>query len=126
MKSLLHGETEWLSGDAVAQQVESIILSGISSAVEEAELESLNVWIEEQGLPRGIMAYDFADPETGVQKAVFDLAWPDGLQAGLSQPIAVLLNEEAQIIALASQAGFKCFTSSEQFKNYVLTEAIVG
>ena len=61
---------------------------------------------EAQGLPRGVLAYDFADPDTGTQKAVFDLAWPSGIQEEFSQPVAVLLNERSETIAIASQAGF--------------------
>ena len=37
------------------------------------------------------MAFDYTDSEISVQLAVFDLAWPDGVQAELGQPIAVLL-----------------------------------
>ena len=48
--------------------------------------------------------------ETGVQEAVFDLAWPDGLQFGLSQPVAVLLNKPAEATALAGRAGSRFFT----------------
>jgi hypothetical protein len=51
--------------------------------------------------------------------AVFDLAWPQGLQEELSQPVAVLLNEEPATIALASQAGFQCFTDVQGFRQYV-------
>ena len=51
--------------------------------------------MEAQGLPRGVVAYDFADPQSGEQKAVFDLAWPNGIQEELSQPVAVLLNEDS-------------------------------
>ena len=74
------------------------------------------------GLPRGVVSFDFADPETREQQAVFDIAWPSGIQEELSRPVAVLLNEEAPIIALASQAGFKCFTDSRSFRRYVETE----
>jgi hypothetical protein len=81
--------------------------------------------VEEQGLPRGIMAYDFADPDTGGQKAVFDLAWPNGIQEELSQPVAVLLNETTSVIAVASQAGYRCFTMTDDFKRYVQTEILV-
>lgn len=56
-------------------------------------------------LPRGVLAYDFADAATGEQKAVFDLARPSGIQEELSQPVAVLLNESSETIAIASQAG---------------------
>ncbi len=39
--------------------------------------------------------------ETGDQKAVIDLAWPTGLQPENSQPLAVLLNETADVLAVA-------------------------
>ena len=71
-----------------------------------------------------MLAYDFADTATGEQKAVFDLAWPDGIQAELSQPVVVLLNEGAETIAIASQAGFRCFTTAAEFKRYVQTEVL--
>jgi hypothetical protein len=93
--------------------------SGITSEEEEAQLQALNDWVESEGLPRGVLAYDFADPHSGEQKAVFDLAWSTGIQEELSQPVAVLLNEDAQTIAIASQAGFRCFTSVEEFKRHV-------
>ena len=53
------------------------------------------------------------------REAIFDLAWPSGLQPGLTQPVAVLLGETPEVIALASKAGFRCFTDIESFKNYV-------
>ena len=81
------------------------------------QLEVLNDWMEAQGLPRGVLAYDFADTATGQQKSVFDLAWPRGIQAELSQPVVVLLNEGSQTIAIASQAGFRCFTAVEEFRD---------
>ena len=55
---------------------------------------------------------------------MFDLAWPQGLQEELSQPVAVLLYEEAGTMAIASQAGYRCFTSVEAFKTYVRNEIL--
>jgi hypothetical protein len=92
--------------------------------MEEAQLETLSDWMESQGLPRGTMSFDFADPATGKQKAVFDLAWPSGIQEELSQPVAVLLNENNDTIAVASQAGFRCFASIAEFKKYVQNEVL--
>ena len=97
---------------------------GITSEKEEAELEVLNDWIEAQGLPRGDMSFDYSDAETGEQKAVFDLAWPVGLQEELAQPVAILLNEDSETLAIASQAGFKFFTTVEEFRHYVMTEIV--
>ncbi len=123
MEELLHGDDRWLAS-AAASVPAPAPLGGITSEEEEAALESLNDWAESKDLPRGIVAYDFADPETGQQQAVFDLAWPSGIQEELSQPVAVLLNEEAAIITLASQAGFLCFTDIRLFRQYVETEVL--
>jgi hypothetical protein len=82
--------------------------------------------MEQQGLPTGVMAFDFADAATGEQKAVFDLAWPNGIQAELSQPVALLLNESAYTIGIASQAGYRCFTNSKEFRRYVANDILAG
>jgi len=119
MEELLHGDTRWLAGTSPAAAPAVDVIGGISSEEEEEALESLNKWISSNGLQPGILSYDFADPETGEQKAVFDLAWPSGIQEELSQPVVVLLNEGSEILALASQAGYRCFTAVPEFKEYV-------
>ncbi len=124
MEEFLHGDTRWLTGTKAAVPAAVAVVGGISSDEEEAQIESLNNWMEAQGLPRGLVAYDFADTETGEQKAVFDLAWSNGVQAELSQPVVVLLNEGAETIAIASQAGFRCFTTVTEFKRYVQAEVL--
>jgi len=127
MEDLLHGDIRWLeAGVEPMAKPSTAILGGISSQAEEDELESLNDWMESQGLPRGMLTFDFADAETGEQRAVFDLAWPNGVQEELSQPVAVLLNESTETIAVASGAGFRCFTDIEGFKAYVVAEVLGG
>jgi len=125
MEELLHGDTRWLKGPVAITQTAVVVGGGISCEEEEEQLLALNDWIDNQSLPRGILAYDFADSVTGQQKAVFDLAWPNGIQEELSQPVAVLLNESAEVIAFASQAGYRCFTTIEDFKRYVMAEILV-
>ena len=129
LEELLHDDSDWLLGPSTkdiatptTEETSISVVGGITSEKEEQELKELNTWVGEQGLPHGIIAYDFADGETGEQKAVFDLVWPEGVQRGLSQPVAVLLNEGAEVIALASGAGFRCFTSTNSFKNYIKHE----
>ena len=123
-EELLHSDTRWMGKAAPVIEAEAPTMGGVTSEVEEAELESLNDWVESQGLPRGQIGFDYADPATGAQKALFDLAWPEGLQAGLTAPVAMLLNESADILALASGAGFRCFTSSADLRAYVETEIL--
>ena len=124
MEELLHGDTRWLAGPTAAISSTTAIHGGIASEEEEEKLEALNDWMEQQGLPQGMLAYDFADSITGEQKAVFDLAWPNGIQKELSQPVAVLLNENSEVIAFASQAGYRAFTTVAEFQRYVESEIL--
>lgn len=124
MEELLHGDSRWLAGPSAVVPAAVVVSGGISSEEEEAQLEALNDWMEARGLPRGSLSYDFADADTGEQKAAFDLAWPNGIQEELSQPVAVLLYEGADTIAIASQAGFRCFTAITEFQRYVQTEVL--
>jgi hypothetical protein len=124
LEELLHGDTHWLDSFAATVTTMATVIGGITSEAEEEDLEVLNNWVIGKGLPGGEIAYDFADPDTREQKAVFDLAWPSGIQEGLSQPVAVLLNETTAVMAIASQAGFRCFTSVPDFKQYVEREIL--
>lgn len=126
MEALLHGDTRWLAGEASRTVESGVVVGGIGREEEESQLVALNEWVESCGLPRGAMSYDYADPYSGKQIAIFDLAWPNGLQEELSQPVAVLLNEEPATIAIASQAGFRCFTEAQAFRNYVEHDVITG
>lgn len=124
MAELLHGDTRWLEGPAASVSATATWVGGITSEVEEEELEALNDWLETQGLPRGIIGFDFSDPATGQQQAVFDLAWPNGIQEELTVPVTVLLNESVETLSLASGAGYRCFTSVAAFQDYIQREIL--
>ena len=129
LADLLHGDSRWLAHlspepDRAVSVISVDVVGGITSEQEERELETLNAWVAEQGLPRGILSFDFADAATGAQQAVFDVAWPSGIQQELSQPVAVLLNEETEVVALASGAGYRCFTDTTTFRHYVSSEIL--
>lgn len=123
MEELLHGDTSWLQATAAIAPA-SQVTGSVSADAEEQELAALNAWMTGRNLPAGELGYDFADPVTGAQVAVFDLAWPAGIQEELSQPVAVLLNEEATVIGQASQAGYRCFTDAASFRQYVEQEIL--
>lgn len=77
------------------------------------------------GLPAGEIAYELSDGATGQALAVLDLAWPDGVQRGLSERACVLLNEPPETLATASKHGFRCFLTTNEFKAYLLSELLV-
>lgn len=123
--SLLHGEEQWLAeNERHATEISAPILGGIASSEEEEELNAVNAWVEELGFKGGEMSYDHTEEQTGEQIAVFDLVWPNGIQEGLSEPVAVLLNETEQTLSLANAAGLRCFTSANAFRAYVQEEII--
>lgn len=123
LQDLLHGDKAWLE-ETVARPAVHTINVGIEDEIEEKELNEINKWVEELGLHQGVLSYELANPENGEQLAVFDLAWPEGLQEGLSQPVTILINEGQEILSLASSAGFRCFTSFEEFRYYVKKEIL--
>ncbi len=117
MEGLLHGDMRWLGGPS-GPAPETMAAGGITSE-EEAELETLSEWVESLGLPSGTLAYDLSDPSTGDQRAVVDLAWPNGLQEELSDPVAILLDADAATLHIIIEAGFRCFTDVASFRRYV-------
>ena len=96
----------------------------MESAEEEAVLIELNDWVLAQSLPEGHYLHELAHPDTGEPLAVLDLAWPNGLQEGYSQPVAVLLDEGERTLEVANDHGFRYFTSAEAFRSYVVKEVL--
>jgi hypothetical protein len=123
MESLLHGDTRWLAGSPQAQVV-TVPPTATSEEDEERDLQAINEWMISLSLPAGVLSYSLSDDDTGAQRAVLDLAWPDGIQRELSTPVAVLLNEPAELLTIANQAGFKYFVTVESFREYVETEIL--
>jgi hypothetical protein len=99
-------------------------LGGVASQEEEDLLVDANIWVTEQGLPEGEFMFEVVDLATNEPLAVLDLAWPDGLQAGLSKPVALLIDEPFETLEAANAAGFTYFTDVVDFKNYVSTEVL--
>lgn len=85
---------------------------------EAAILESANSLALEHGLPAGEIAYDIVDKQTG-ELVTLDLAWPDGLQIGYTQPVALLIDEYDEVRQMINDAGFRVFTTLASFQRYV-------
>ena len=137
LTDLLHGtrveEREMLESDqvvsmapdAAALPVASSLPGSVGSEEEEEQLLALNEWVVQQALPEGECLYELARADSGEPVAVLDLAWPNGLQEGLSEPVAVLLNEAPETLAAANAHGFRYFTSVEDFKRHVAHDVLV-
>lgn len=119
LESLLEGSVpESEPVGSVLERTEELFAT-VSSDVEEQLLLEANIWVIEQGLPEGEFEYQIVDEDSGDLLAILDLAWPDGLQEGYSQPVALLIGEDAEIKRIASQAGFSFYTDVESLKEHV-------
>ena len=97
---------------------------GIGADEEEKLLQEINEWLKERGLPEGDIELELSDPESGDPLAILDLAWQNGLQEGLSKPVALLLDEPPQTLQIANDNDYRYFTDVKSFKSYVETEIL--
>ena len=118
MADLYHGPLPDLATPKPEPIVEILVPGGIVGEIEVEELLALADWVTDQGLPDGVMSYELTDDQ-GALIAALNLAWPNGLQEGLSQPVAVLIDEEESVEKACNAAGFRFFTNVEAFKHYV-------
>ncbi len=87
---------------------------------EEQSVEEFSMWISSVGLNTGTLNHELLDGEGNVV-AIVDLAWPQGVQMGLSEPLALLLDETAEIQATVSKFGYRYYTSIEELRDYIET-----
>ncbi len=111
-------------GLPIVDRSTQLVPGGVTDEGEERLIRECNEWVIAQGLPEGEFTYDLADSGTGDSLAIFDLAWPDGLQSGLSQPVALLINEGQEVEEVANRAGFRYFTDVQEFRTYVEREIL--
>lgn len=100
--------------------------SSIKDDEEEALLIEINEWVKNQGLQPGIMGYELVHPIDGAQLAIFDLAWPEGLQLELSESVALLIEEGIDVLIVAGSYGYRFFTNISDFKQYVNEEILLS
>ncbi len=87
---------------------------------EEEEIEAMSAWMTTHGLNEGTANHELLD-DNGDVVAIIDLAWPHGVQQGLSAPLALLLNETAETQAIVSKFGYRYYTSVEELQEYIQT-----
>lgn len=95
-----------------------------NEADEQTQLLAINEWVNRHGLPEGEFYVELPDPVTNASLVTIDLVWRDGLQVGLSQPVAILINEDSETEEAVNRAGYLFFTDILEFKDYVETEIL--
>lgn len=92
---------------------------------EEAVIEELVSWLKNEGFAPGIKDYSAVIGYAGTP-IIIDVAWPDGLQEGFTEPVAPMINEEPGDIYRVNAVGYRVFTRADDLKNYVCTKYGAG
>ena len=124
LDSLLAGSVPQIEPAPSILDHEAEVIGGIETEEEEGILLDANVWVTERRLPEGEFGYELIDEPTGRLLAVIDLAWPEGLQEGYSDPVALLIDEDAELEATVNRAGYSFFTDVDSFHRYVEEEIL--
>ncbi len=120
LSDLLHGSVEERKvQDYAGRTIEKESVPDTNGAQSEEDIiMEISLWMEEHGLNPGEMYYDLSD-DAGTQLATIDIAWPEGIQSGLSEPVALLLGEPVEVHQIVNNAGYRYFTDTDTFRKYV-------
>ena len=86
----------------------------------EDDLDAFADWAYSIGAPRPEINFEIPHSSSIQPPAYADLAWPVGVQAGLSQPTALVLQGEISAQTFAD-ASFKVFHNMETLRQYLTT-----
>lgn len=92
--------------------------AGVAEQID-SDIRELLQWLKDKKLPMPEVDYEVSDPETGDALANVDLAWPDGIQSGYSQPLAFFIETDAGVIATLSRHNYQCIIGIENLKSYL-------
>lgn len=119
LDKLLHGEMPETEAPAFTHvQVDAPRPISIASDEEETALLQVMDWMKEKGLPSGELGYELPLAENG-DAIVLDLAWPNGIQEGLSRKVALLIDETPETLTIVNHADYEYFTNVEELKRHV-------
>lgn len=106
----------------VTQRVVSDQTVDIAEEPDERELIEVNQWVQQNGLSAGELYFELLDPSTGEQQGILDLAWPEGIQHGLSNPVCLIMEVDQEVGNAAISAGYRVFYSPAELKSFIKRE----
>jgi hypothetical protein len=125
LDGLLHGPT-------TSQKVEypttlQIVSDGAADATPaKAEIGQLIAWLETHHLPKPELDFVLSDPDTSEILTILDAAWPQGLQEGYSDRVALVLEQAEPLDVKASQLGYRVFTNLPELQRYIEREILAN
>ncbi|MBM7278987.1 DUF262 domain-containing protein [Gordonia rubripertincta] len=91
-----------------------------------AQVQALVDELIRRGFAAPVVDTEVADPVTGVELAVAEAFWPDGLQAGVGVPVVLELDPEEADLPRLEELGYRVFTSVDALLGFVENESLAA
>lgn len=88
------------------------------------QVRSMIEELEKRGYATPIVDAEIADPVSGVELAVAEAFWPDGLQRGVGQPVVLELDADNADLPRLEELGYQVFTSVDALLGFVENEGV--
>ncbi len=85
----------------------------------DATLRSLSDWCAKLGLARPDIYSEIVDDKTGKPLVYPDAVWPEGMQHGLGDKVALLLEPHKESESRLGELGYRFFTSYQALEHYI-------
>ncbi|MEZ0382115.1 DUF262 domain-containing protein [Mycobacterium sp. pW045] len=87
------------------------------------QVQAVIAELAERGFATPTVDAEIADPVSGVQLAVAEAYWPDGLQTGVGAPVILELDPDDADLPRLEELGYKVFTSVDALRGFVDKES---
>ncbi|MGI5875479.1 MAG: GmrSD restriction endonuclease domain-containing protein [Dethiobacteria bacterium] len=105
-------------GVSVSYPVDTLVAVNLPEEEIDEEVAKLLNWLAMNNVPMPQLNFELCNDEGEIITMV-DLAWPEGVQSGYSQPVALALSGRADQVNALSQASYQVFTSLEGLQVYL-------
>lgn len=96
-----------------------LLAAPLGGSVEHADdgegFDGLNDWLSGNGFAAGVADFGV---NAGPKTEIVDLAWPDGLQVGIGDPVALMVDATADARSFVQKAGYRVFESAKALRAF--------
>jgi hypothetical protein len=118
LDEMLHAPSAEAPEPLPTELATAVAAPGVAEVLD-PEISDLLAWIAESGFAGPKLDLEIVDPDTQVLVVVADLAWPDGVQEGLTEPVAFELHADESVMAALSSIGYRAFATVEGLRRYL-------
>lgn len=108
-----------LDGADIGQAPGTELVTVQTTYVHDERIDRIIKIIADLGLAQPRLDHEIVDEDSGEVLAIADAVWPDGVQVGLSQPLAFLLEPDEAMESRLGELGYRFFTAEQPLMWYL-------